>query len=202
MNPEPTANSCKSPTLTTGLLVLRPFGPGDAPFVQLYASDREIAATTRGIQHPYPDGAAEKWIALHEELFQSGKEVIFAISPGPEWNSDKEPAGAVPELFGSIGLIIENEDHRAELGYWIARPWWNRGIASHAARAVIEYGFTQLGLTRITAHHMLNNPSSGRVLEKAGMQREGLLRQHVRKWGEFHDVVLYGILATDFVRTI
>ena len=203
MNPDDTNPPATMPTLTTGRLLLRPFQPTDAPAVQLYASDRAIAATTRGIPHPYPDGAAEKWIAMHEEQFRSGREVVFAICPGPEWNSpewneEPDPSGDAPDLLGSIGLIIDSDDHRAELGYWVARPYWNRGIASQSARAVIRYGFVELGLNRIVAHHMSKNPSSGRVLERAGMQREGLLPQHARKWGEFHDIVLYGILASDF----
>jgi ribosomal-protein-alanine N-acetyltransferase len=62
---------------------------------------------------------------------------------------------------------------------------------------VIQYGFEALDLNRIYAHHMARNPAAGKVLLHAGMRREGLLRQRVRKWGVFEDVVLYAILRDD-----
>ena len=188
------------PSLKTSRLLLRPFQPSDAAAVQHYVSDREIAATTRGIEHPYPDGAASEWIATHAELHRTGRAVIFAILPGDSWKESIDSSAANFDLLGSIGLHIDPEDHRAELGYWTARPWWNRGIASEAAPAIIQFGFSHLGLNRIYAHHMTRNPASGRVLENAGMIKEGTLRQHARKWGEFNDIVLYGILAADFNR--
>jgi RimJ/RimL family protein N-acetyltransferase len=101
-------------------------------------------------------------------------------------------------LIGSVGLRdIDREHEQAELGFWIGREWWGHGYAREAAAAVIAFGFGVLGLNRICAHHMERNPAAGRVLQAAGMQREGILRQRVRKWGAYEDVVLYAILRDD-----
>ncbi len=176
------------PELRTGDLLLRPFNTtSDPERVQLSLQCREIAANTRTIEHPYPDGAALIWINTHKELWTTGKAAVFAICQVDEPN---EPVGA-------IGLHIEVDHAHAELGYWIDENWWGRGICSLAARRVIEFGFFEMGLNRIHAHHLGRNPASGRVLQKAGMQREGTFHKHVKKWGVFQDTVHYAILASD-----
>ena len=80
------------------------------------------------------------------------------------------------ELCGTITIDIHKYISRAELGYWIAIPHRNKGYASEAVRTIIEYGFSKLNLKRIQAYHSIDNPASGRVLEKAGMVFEGILR--------------------------
>jgi [ribosomal protein S5]-alanine N-acetyltransferase len=76
--------------------------------------------------------------------------------------------------------------------------WWGQGYATEAAKALLRHGFEALGLNRIYAHHMTKNPASGRVLEKIGMKREGLLRQAILKSDNFEDVVLYAMLRQDW----
>ena len=100
-------------------------------------------------------------------------------------------------MIGAIGLEVNKTDHNAELGYWLGRDFWNQGYCTEAAVSVIEFGFKTLGLRRIASEHLVRNPASGKVMEKIGMTREGLLRKHVRKWGVFEDVVVYGILAEE-----
>lgn len=174
------------PTLTTTRLILRPFTLADAPDVQRLAGDRAIAEMTLLIPHPYPDGLAEKWIAPHAEKFAQRALANFAIIER-----------ASGQLIGAIGLVIEDEHARAELGYWIGQPFWCRGYCTEAARAILRFGFDELRLNRIAAHHFTRNPASGRVLQKLGMQHEGTFRQHLRKWGEFIDAELYGLLRDD-----
>ena len=87
------------------------------------------------------------------------------------------------------------------MGFWIGVQSWGKGYATEAAGRVIRYAFEELRLNRVYAHHMLRNPASGRVLEKVGMKREGLLRQRVRKWGVFEDVVLLALLRQDWAMT-
>jgi RimJ/RimL family protein N-acetyltransferase len=174
------------PSLQTERLLLRPFRLDDAPEVQRLAGDREVASTTLLIPHPYKDGMAEAWIATHEEQFAEGLQAVFAIV-----------RKADQRLLGAIGLSIKSEHARAELGYWIGRPYWNQGYATEAAAAVVRYGFEALGLNRVFAQHMVRNPASGRVMQKIGMQHEGRLRQHVQKWDQFEDVEIYSLLRGD-----
>lgn len=174
------------PTLTTRRLVLRPLRMEDAPDVQRLAGDRRVAATTLHVPHPYEDGMAEEWIGRHEERWRTEGRLTLAVTT--------EDDG----LVGVVGIWPKWEHRRAELGYWIAVPFWGRGYATEAARAVVAYGFAVLGLKRVEAHYLAGNPASGRVMEKLGMTREGVLRQHIVKWDETYDVVLYGILESEF----
>ena len=171
-------------TLETERLLLRPMNLDDAPAVSRLAGRREIADTTISIPHPYSEEQARQWIAGHGDLFADGRFVVFGM--------ELRQGGT---LCGTIGLReIDAEHSQAELGFWVAVDCWGQGYATEAARAVVKCGFEQLGLNRIYAHHMVRNPASGRVLAKIGMKREGLLRQRVRKWGVFEDVVLLAVL--------
>jgi len=175
------------PTLATPRLRLRPFRLTDADDVQRLAGERAIADTTRNVPHPYEDGMAERWIESQARAFARGRLVNFAITLRDE--------GA---LVGSIGLTLDAEAPGcAELGYWVGVPYWNRGYCTEAARAVVDYGFSQRGLERIHAHHLLRNPASGRVLAKIGMTREGYCREVLVAGGVPEDLVLYGMGRPD-----
>lgn len=102
---------------------------------------------------------------------------------------------ASSELVGACGLHGRQTGATAELGYWIGKPFWGRGYATEAARAVVAYGFDTLGLHRVFAMAYSRNPTSSRVLEKLGMRWEGRLREHIEKWGHFEDADVWGILA-------
>ncbi|NLT72630.1 MAG: GNAT family N-acetyltransferase [Chloroflexi bacterium] len=177
------------PTLTTARLVLRPFSPGDAPSVRELAGAYEVAAYTLSMPHPYPEGAAEAWIAGHDAAWEEGREGTWAITCRPEGN-----------LMGAISLRQNAQHRHAEIGYWITVPQWNKGFMTEAAQAVVDFGFAEMGLMRIYATHCARNPASGRVMQKIGMSREGVLRQHVLRWGVPQDLVYYGILREEWQR--
>ena len=179
----------KLPELKTDRLTLRLFTLADAPVVQRLASDRDIASTTLAIPHPYEDGMAEEWIRTHPGGFDRGENVNFAITLRDE-----------NALIGAIGLAINGPHENAELGYWVGKPYWNNGYCTEAAKAVVEYGFTVMGLNRIYARHMTRNPPSGRVMEKIAMQYEGCLRGSVKKWDVFEDLNMYAILKSEYRR--
>jgi RimJ/RimL family protein N-acetyltransferase len=177
----------EQPTLDTARLRLRPFGPADAPAVRELAGAREVARSTLNIPHPYPDGAAEAWIAGHAGAWAAGTQLVCAVTTRGD--------GA---LVGAVGLAIDPRHLAAELGYWVGVPHWGRGYATEAARALCGVGFATLGLHRVMARHLTRNPASGRVMRKLGMRPEGVLREAVRKWDRFEDVALYAVLAPEW----
>jgi ribosomal-protein-alanine N-acetyltransferase len=177
----------EQPVLRTSRLVLRPFVLDDALAVQLLAGAREVADTTLHIPHPYPAGAAEQWIAMHPTTWEAGTGVTFAVTDA-----------GTGVLMGAVGLTIAPVHARGELGYWLGVPYWNRGYCTEASRAVVDFGFTQLGLHRIQARYLTRNPASGRVMQKLGMRSEGVSRHAMRKNDRFEDLEMYAILADEW----
>jgi len=178
----------EQPLIETARLALRPFVMADAPAVQRLAGAWEVANTSLNMPHPYPDGAAEAWIARHPEQLASGEAITYAIT-----------LRCTAELMGSIALYVTARFHHGELGYWIGMPYWNHGYMTEAAGAVLKYGFEALSLHRILARHITRNPASGRVMQKIGMTFEGVQRQHVcRDDGQYEDLALYGILRSEY----
>lgn len=176
------------PTLATegGRFTLRPFRHDDAPLVHEYLSDPRIAQWTLNIAHPYPEGAAEGWISSHEAAAEAGTDITWAI--------------ALPDddrVIGAIGLILTPRHRRGEIGYWLATPFWGQGVMTEAARAVVAYGLGTLGLRRIQATCLPHNVGSYRVMEKAGMTFEGILRDYYLRRGEFTDSAMYAIVLRD-----
>lgn len=177
------------PRLASARIHLRPFADDDAAAVFRLAGDARIADTTALIPHPYPEGAAEAWIATHEAAWELGRGLTLAVT-----------LRASAELIGATGLTVAPEHQRAELGYWIGVPYWRQGYATEAARLLVDYAFGVMKLHRIFAHHFVRNPASGRVLEKIGMTREGCLRHAFLKDGRFEDLAYYGLLREEWDR--
>jgi RimJ/RimL family protein N-acetyltransferase len=171
------------PVMHTDRLVLRPFERRDARDVQRLAGAFEVADTTLTIPHPYPDGAAEQWIATHQPAWEARTLATFAIT-------DRE----TDALRGAIGLMLAMPHLRAEIGYWVGVPYWNRGYCTEAVRAILAFGFDTLSLHRIEARHLTRNPPSGRVMQKVGMSFEGIQRGRFLKGDAFEDVATYAIL--------
>jgi [ribosomal protein S5]-alanine N-acetyltransferase len=174
------------PSLQTGRLLLRPYTVNDAPDLVRLAGAREVAATTLRIPHPYREQDAIEFISSFQAEAEIGTSARFAIT--------LRDNGV---LVGGIGLRIELPHQHAELGYWIGVPYWGRGYATEAARAVVTDAFETRGLRRIFASCLTTNPASARVLEKIGMKYEGCQRSHICKWEKFYDLDLYGMLAPD-----
>jgi len=147
----------------------------------------EVAAGTLTIPHPYPEGAAEAWIAGHAAAAERGEAIQLAI--------ERREDGA---LVGAIGLELERGHDRAELGYWVGVPYWGSGYATEAAAAVLRYAFEVERLNRVFAYHFTDNPASGRVLQKLGMTHEGTRRGHYRKGGRYLDGEAYAILRDEW----
>jgi [ribosomal protein S5]-alanine N-acetyltransferase len=173
------------PVVRSARLTLRPLTEADAETVQRLCSDREIAATTMHIPHPYPAGAAMEFIRSRADAYASAQ--------AASWGMEMRGSGIV----GVIGLSLVPAHRNVELGYWVGRPFWGQGIATEAAIAMVRCAFERFDAVRVHAHHFSRNPASGRVLQRAGMRHEGTLRSHVLKWGVFEDLELYGILRSE-----
>lgn len=175
------------PILHTPRLTLRPFRLADAPRVQRMAGAPEVASTTAAIPHPYLDGMAEEWISGHAAALENDSNVVYALTLCEDG-----------ELLGAMGLHVALEHSRAELGYWLGHSYWAQGYCTEAATEMLRYGFEALGLHRVYARHFKRNPASGRVMQKIGMAQEGCMRGHFLKWGQYEDIVFYGLLREDW----
>jgi ribosomal-protein-alanine N-acetyltransferase len=173
--------------LRTDRLILRPLQPADAPRLAELAADFDIAAGTATLPHPYSLADAEQFIAHVRNDGPNSPNHVFAIVPND--------AG---QLAGIIGLHEQRDYRRAEMGYWVGKPYWNRGYASEAARRLVRFGFEALGLNRVHAACYASNVGSARVMQKAGLTYEGTLRQHYIRFGVVHDAHIYGILRSEW----
>ncbi len=172
-------------TLQTDRLILRPYQPEDAARIQQLADDYDVAKTLGGMPHPYTLEAAQSFI---EYATTTEVEDVFAIV---------RREGDV--LMGACGIMFPNPpDSSAEIGYWLGKAHWGQGYATEAARRVIRYGFENTDVPRIFARYFAANPASRRVMEKAGMKFEGMLRHHIERMGTLHDIGFCGILRTEF----
>ena len=169
--------------LETERLLLRPFQFEDVDHVLTYSQDPEFGRYLP-IPQPYTLGDAVEFVA-RKLLADWSTRPRFAIVLGRQ-------------VVGGIGLNINEHHEIAELGYGLARPLWNRGLTTEAARAVVAWGFDRYPLYKIYARAFLSNSGSWRVMEKLGMTREGVLRSHHQLRGEHFDIASYGILRREW----
>ena len=182
----PAAYFFSLPVLETERLLLRPVRRKDAEDIYSYASDPEVARYV--LWEPHRSlSETRAYIRCIRSLYHRGLPSSRAVV--------RRDSGHV---IGTIGFMwYSDTNSAAEIGYSFSRAEWNRGYATEALNAVIRSAFSSLPLNRLEAQHDLRNPASGRVMEKCGMVREGILRQRIRNKGEWIDVVLYAILRSD-----
>jgi RimJ/RimL family protein N-acetyltransferase len=167
-------------------LILRPFREEDAEDVLVFAGDPNYAffatdqppMTVEDVRDYLAKAAVTPWSERLRFAIQREGRVIGAIELQPDW----------PNGTGS-------------LGYGIAPHHQGRGYATEAIRAVIAHAFEVLGLAKVWARADPRNAASVRVLQKAGMKEEGVLRSHVLRRGERADRVYYGILRDEYLKT-
>lgn len=103
------------------------------------------------------------------------------------------------EIIGRFfGMNPADQINQIELAYELGQKWWNKGLMTEVAKAVIDFFFQEVGFNRIYAYHASENPASGRVLQKCGMKYEGTLRQACKCNNGLFDQVVYAILAEDY----
>lgn len=159
---------------------LRPWRTDDLDSLVKYANNFKIAKNlTNKFPYPYTKEAGEKFIA-------------YAIADSPIHIFAIEVNG---EAVGGIGIHPQDDVHckNAELGYWIAEPFWGKGIISHAIPQIVDFGFKTFDITRIFARPFETNFASQHILEKCGFSLEGRFSKTFYKNGEYLDELIYAI---------
>ncbi|PGS48737.1 GNAT family N-acetyltransferase [Bacillus sp. AFS041924] len=105
------------------------------------------------------------------------------------------------ELIGAIDFYnFDNATENCEVGYCLGYNWWNQGYGTEALKAVLEYGFRQMNIHKISAAHNTDNPASGKILEKVRMNKEGIIRHMIRNSkNQYKDCAIYGMLQDDYL---
>ena len=164
---------------------LSEFRRSDKPALIEHLNDQDIYDRTLRIPFPYTEADADGWLGhVAGVTTQQGRPVQWAIR------------GADDAVIGGCGFdgFRVGKSHRAEVGYWLAKPYWGRGIMTAVVQQVCRIAFEELGLVKVTAHVFVHNPASARVLQKCGFQEEGFLRKHFLKDGRFIDARLFALL--------
>ncbi|GAB3289370.1 GNAT family N-acetyltransferase [Hymenobacter tenuis] len=159
---------------------LRPWTEADLPNLVRYADNPAIAGFMNDqFPHPYTEETGRNFIAMAS---QPSPLHIFAI------DVDGQAVGG-----SGIHPSSDIERKNAELGYWLAEPFWGRGIITEAVKQMIEYGFRTFDITRIFARPFGTNLASQRVLEKAGFMLEARFEKTFFKNGQYLDELVYAV---------
>ena len=174
--------------LTTDRLVLREFEETDWPAVLAYQSDPLYLRYYHWTHRTEQDVRefVRAFIASRDEDPRTKFQFAIVLPPdGP--------------LIGNCGIRMESADAReADIGYELDSRYWGRGYATEAARALLSFGFADLGLHRIWSWCIAENVGSAHVLQKIGMRWEGHLRENERMRGRWWDTLLYAILEHEW----
>lgn len=165
--------------IKTKYFTLRPLRKSDAKTITRNINDKTIAHNLLSLPYPYTIDDAYDWLRRVRNVARRKKrtEINFGI----------EIDG---EIVGGVG-IFKIHGHKAEIGYWLARKYWGKGIMTKVVKEITKFGFGKLGLRRIYAHVFPYNKGSMRVVEKAGYKLEGILRKNVMKDGKPIDEYLF-----------
>jgi len=178
------------PTLETERLILRPVTPADANAVFLYCSNPAITRFTLFETHQTIDDS--RWF-VHEyarNRYAANEPDPFAIV------LKADPLGT---MIGALGAHWESQQNLTmEFGYSLAEPYWGCGLATEAVGRLVRHVFEEYALERLQARVFAGNGASGRVLDKLGFTREGVLRSSVLRRGRSWDVAMYSLLRGEW----
>ena len=168
---------------------IRKWNLADAADLAMVLSNRKVQDNLRdGLPYPYTE--------------QDGVDYISAMLSADENETFAFAISADGRVVGSIGVFRQGNIHRqtAELGYCIAEGYWGKGIMTEAYGEVLRFLFEEAGFYRIGSSHAVENPASGKVMEKCGLRSEGTKRKSFRllSTGEWTDIVVRAILEEDY----
>ena len=179
-------------TISTSRLLLRPIRVADAETIWPHVSDPEISLYMSWNPHRSIE-ETRTFIADVERRALEGGAFTWAIV-------ERESG----RIIGLVSLIAILRTHRAlrydkaELAYWIGRPYQGRGFATEACRAIIQYAFANLSLHKITVAHDLLNDASGKLISRLGFREIGIEREHFQKNGRWVDHKIYELLESEW----
>lgn len=178
----------RPPTLTTQRLTLRPFEEHDAGPLFEFARNPNVTRFTLWDHHKT---VAETLVFVRDYArlrYREGVPEPYAITLTPD-----------PTPVGACGCFWASQPNQTmELGYWVAEPFWGRGIAAEASRAVMGLTFREFRPERIQARVIVGNLGSARVLEKLSFRYEGTLRASLLRRGKFEDVMMYSVVRPEW----
>jgi ribosomal-protein-alanine N-acetyltransferase len=175
------------PILETERIRLRRLSLDDAADVYEYAQDPEVSRYLTWEPSKSVDDS-RAFLETVVEAYRQGKPA--------DWGIEHKTDG---RLIGTCGFIKWDQARNcAEIAYALARPYWNRGIVTEAAKAVTDFGFIRMGIYRLEAFCLPANSASARVMEKLGMRYEGTLRAYFLIKGDYRDMQVYSILKPEW----
>lgn len=163
-------------------IALRPIELSDIERIAQLCNDHDIAKTTARLPYPYTVLDAKTWLDYVQD---TDAEHVFAITDNKE-------------MLGVVGLVHEPEHDRAEIGYWLGRDYWSKGIATAAVEMILGYAFSVLDVNKVYAKVFAGNEASAKVLANNGFVLEGCLKQHYIRMGTLHDLLCFGLLKTNY----
>ncbi len=164
---------------------IRDISISDLNSIVKYANNYNVSRFLRdAFPFPYTEKDAEKWI---EFIQKNNSHLSYAIA-----NEN--------ELIGGIGVMFNQDVNRftAEIGYWLAEPFWNKGITTKAVKTFCKFLFENCNFNHLTASIYEGNNASVKVVQKTGFILEGVLRKSVFKENKFLDQYIYGLLKEEF----
>ena len=175
------------PRIETERLILRQMKPCDSSDMFEYASQKEITRYLTWTAHPNEEYTKE-YLKYLQTRYAAGDFYDFSVI--------LKDSG---KMIGTCGFTrFDSANNSAEIGYVINPAYHGQGIATEAAHAVIDFGFSELKLHRIEARHMVGNDASHRVMEKLGMKTDGTLREAYYVNGSYRTITVCSILACEF----
>lgn len=175
------------PSIETKKLIFGKIETNDISNIILYANNIDIADNILNVPNPFTKEDAISLVNRQIHGHENNTAYVFGIFL-------KE----FREFTGIISLHLDNMSNKAEMGYWIGKPFRNKGIATASVKEILAFGFNTLKRNKIFATHFTDNISSGKVLVHAGMIKEAVLKEHYLKNGMYKDVVQYRLTRQEY----